>query len=177
MLFCRSWWFSCSGCGTMPQCAGPAGQSPCPGPCVLGKSRRIPTQARCRAAHQLILDAGSWVLDAGRRRITEWFGLEGTLKIIWFQSPCHEQGHLPPAQAAQSSIQPGCEHCQGSASRSPCPPSCLPKRVPALQGGGWGRRVMPGRMDGWTDGQMVFYEAAPGRVTPGCLRGGFSSRG
>jgi len=24
----------------------------------------------------------------------EWFGLEGTLKIIWFQPPCHEQGHL-----------------------------------------------------------------------------------
>jgi len=31
--------------------------------------------------------------------------LEGTLKIIWFQLPCHEQGHLPPDQAAQSSIQ------------------------------------------------------------------------
>jgi len=27
-------------------------------------------------------------------RITEWFGLEGTLKIIRFQPPCHEQGHL-----------------------------------------------------------------------------------
>jgi len=39
--------------------------------------------------------------------------LEGTLKIIWFQSPCHEQGHLPPDQVAQSSIQPGPEHCQG----------------------------------------------------------------
>jgi len=39
--------------------------------------------------------------------------LEGTLKIIWFQPPCHEQGHLPPDQVAQSSIQPGLEHCQG----------------------------------------------------------------
>jgi len=39
--------------------------------------------------------------------------LEETLKIIWFQPPCHQQGHLPPAQGAQSSIQPGLEHCQG----------------------------------------------------------------
>jgi len=51
-------------------------------------------------------------------RIIEWFGLEGTLKIIWFQPPCHEQGHLPPDQAAQSSIQPGLEHCQGGGSHS-----------------------------------------------------------
>jgi len=36
--------------------------------------------------------------------------LEGTLKIIWFQSPCHEQGQLPLDQVAQSSIQPGDEH-------------------------------------------------------------------
>ena len=26
-------------------------------------------------------------------RIIEWFGLEGTLNLIWFQPPCHEQGH------------------------------------------------------------------------------------
>jgi len=51
-------------------------------------------------------------------RIIEWFGLEGTLKIIWFQIPCHEQGHLPPDQVAQSSIQPGLEHCQGGGSHS-----------------------------------------------------------
>jgi len=31
-------------------------------------------------------------------------------------SPCHEQGHLPLDQVAQSSIQPGLEHCQGGAS-------------------------------------------------------------
>jgi len=36
--------------------------------------------------------------------------LEGTLKIIWFQPLCHEQGHLPLDQVAQSSIQPGLEH-------------------------------------------------------------------
>ena len=51
-------------------------------------------------------------------RIIEWFGLEGTLKLSWFQPPCHEQGHLPPAQAAQSSIQPGLEPCQGGGSHS-----------------------------------------------------------
>jgi len=48
----------------------------------------------------------------------EWFGLKGTLKIIWFQFLCHGQGHLPPAQLAQSSIQPGLEHCQGGGSHS-----------------------------------------------------------
>ena len=51
-------------------------------------------------------------------RIIEWFGLEGTLKLMWFQPPCHEQGHLPPAQVAQSSVQPGLEHCQGGGSHS-----------------------------------------------------------
>jgi len=30
--------------------------------------------------------------------------LEGTLKITWFQPPCHEQGHLPLDKVAQSSI-------------------------------------------------------------------------
>jgi len=49
------------------------------------------------------------------RRIIEWKGLEATLKIVWFQRPRHEQGHLPPAQSAQSSIQPGLEYCQGGA--------------------------------------------------------------
>ena len=49
-------------------------------------------------------------------RIIEWFVLEGTLKIIWFQPPCHEQAHLPPDQVAQSSIQAGLEHCQGGGS-------------------------------------------------------------
>jgi len=49
----------------------------------------------------------------GYHRIIEWFGLEGTLKIIWFQPPCHKQGHLPLDQVAQSSIQPGLEHFQG----------------------------------------------------------------
>jgi len=51
-------------------------------------------------------------------RITEWFGLAGTLKITQFQPPCHEQGPLPPAQGAQSSILPGLEPCQGGGSHS-----------------------------------------------------------
>jgi len=51
-------------------------------------------------------------------RTIEWIGLEGTLKIIWFQSPCHGQGHLPLDQGAQSSIQPGLEHFQGGGSHS-----------------------------------------------------------
>jgi len=48
-----------------------------------------------------------------KHRITEWFGLEGTLQIIWFQLPCHGQGHLPLDQVARSPIQPGLEHLQG----------------------------------------------------------------
>jgi len=40
-------------------------------------------------------------------RITERFGLEGTLKTISFQLPCHGQGLLPLDQVAQIPIQPG----------------------------------------------------------------------
>jgi len=43
----------------------------------------------------------------------EWFGLEGTFRIIYFQLPCHGQGHLSPDQVAQSPLQPGLEHFQG----------------------------------------------------------------
>jgi len=50
--------------------------------------------------------------------IIEWFGLEGTLMIIWFHPLCHGQGYLPLDQAAQSSIQPGLGHCQGGGSHS-----------------------------------------------------------
>jgi len=39
-------------------------------------------------------------------RMTEWFGLEGTLLIIQFQHSCHRQGHLPLDQVAQSPVQP-----------------------------------------------------------------------
>jgi len=54
----------------------------------------------------------------------ERFGLEGTLKIIWVQPPCHERGHLPLDQAAQSSIQPGLEHFQGGGIGSNYKMSC-----------------------------------------------------
>jgi len=33
-------------------------------------------------------------------RIRAGFGLEGTLELIWFQPPCHEQGPPPPAAPA-----------------------------------------------------------------------------
>jgi len=33
-----------------------------------------------------------------------WFGLEGTLKIVWFQPPCHEQGHLALDQEQLAAI-------------------------------------------------------------------------
>ena len=46
-------------------------------------------------------------------RITEWFGLEGTLKILQFQPPCRGQGHLPLDQVAQSPMQHDLEHFQG----------------------------------------------------------------
>jgi len=44
--------------------------------------------------------------------IIEWFRLEGPLKIILFQPPCHGQGHLPLHQVAQSPVQAGLEHIQ-----------------------------------------------------------------
>jgi len=40
-------------------------------------------------------------------RIIDWFGLEGTLKVITVRSPCHGQGHLLLDQGAQSPMQPG----------------------------------------------------------------------
>jgi len=48
-------------------------------------------------------------------RLTIWFGLEATLKLIWLHPPAHMQGPLPPAQGAPSPIQPGLEPCQGGA--------------------------------------------------------------
>jgi len=35
------------------------------------------------------------------------------LKDYLVPTPCHEQGHLPLHQVAQSSIQPGLKHFQG----------------------------------------------------------------
>uniref|UniRef100_A0A8C5UH98 Coiled-coil domain containing 78 n=1 Tax=Malurus cyaneus samueli TaxID=2593467 RepID=A0A8C5UH98_9PASS len=55
--------------------------------------------------------------SVGNHRISEWFGLEGTLKLIP-SHPCHGQGHLPLSQGAPSHILPGLVHFQGSGSRS-----------------------------------------------------------
>jgi len=38
-----------------------------------------------------------------------------TSKFIWFQPPCHGQGHLSLDQVAQSSIHPGLEGFQEGA--------------------------------------------------------------
>lgn len=48
-------------------------------------------------------------------RIVDWFGLEVTLKIIYFQPrlPCHRQEHLPLNQVAQRPIPPSLEKVQG----------------------------------------------------------------
>ena len=59
-----------------------------------------------------------WDIWVENHRITGWLGLEGTLKLIQFQPPCHGQGHLPLDQVAQSPVQPGVEHCQGGCSHS-----------------------------------------------------------
>jgi len=42
----------------------------------------------------------------------KWFGLEGTLRIIWFQP------YLPLDQVAQNPVQPGLEHFQRGGSHS-----------------------------------------------------------
>ena len=55
-------------------------------------------------------------MDKENHWIIEWFELEGTLKTIQLQPPCHGQGHLPLDQAAQSLIHPDLEHFQGGLS-------------------------------------------------------------
>jgi len=45
-----------------------------------------------------------------------WVGRE--LKDHLVPNPCRKQGHLPLDQVAQSSIQPGLEHCQGGGSHN-----------------------------------------------------------
>jgi len=68
-------------------------------------------------ASRRLLRLGTQICVCGHR-IMEWFGLEGASKTIWFQPPCHRQGHLPPDQSAEGPIQPGLEHCQGGGSHS-----------------------------------------------------------
>lgn len=54
------------------------------------------------------------------QRITKWPGLEGTLKNMSFQPPCHGQVHLLLGQAAQGFIQSGFGHSQGWGTHSFC---------------------------------------------------------
>lgn len=54
-----------------------------------------------------------WIICTNSlHRIPEFFVLEWTLKIIYFQAPCCGQGHLPPDQIPQSPIQHGLENVQ-----------------------------------------------------------------
>lgn len=46
-------------------------------------------------------------------RTTEWSGLKGPLKVISFQPPCNNQGHLQLDQAAHSLFQPDPKMCPG----------------------------------------------------------------
>jgi len=68
--------------------------------------------------HMLCYPLPSTPMQKINHRITEWFGLEWTSKIIWFQSLCNGQGHLPLELVAQSLIQPSLEHFQGVVIRS-----------------------------------------------------------
>ena len=83
----------------------------------FGRAHVVFLRKACRRTHVhtvFHVHMQMWI----NHRIIERFGLEGTLKIVSFQPPCHEQGHLPPAQGAQSPVQPGLEHCQGGGSHS-----------------------------------------------------------
>ena len=50
-----------------------------------------------------------------QNRITVWFALEGTFKIILLHSPCYRQRYLPLDKIAQSHDHPGLEHLWGCA--------------------------------------------------------------
>lgn len=57
--------------------------------------------------------SGNFILRASfQQRTTKSFGLEMTLKIIYFHPPCHEQGCHTQEQVAQSPIPSGLEHLQ-----------------------------------------------------------------
>jgi len=66
---------------------------------VKGLENRCFSKRWCFKATQLIIE-------------TERFELEGILNMIFFQPPCHGQGHLPLDQVAQSPVQAGLEHLQ-----------------------------------------------------------------
>lgn len=52
-------------------------------------------------------------MELQTHRIMEWFELERTSNIIYFQAPCCGQGHLPLGQVGQYPIQPHLEQFQG----------------------------------------------------------------
>ena len=56
-----------------------------------------------------------FVLQAQSHRVV-WLGRDLIDRLV--PTPCHGLGPLPPAQGAQSPIQPGLEHCQGGGSHS-----------------------------------------------------------
>ena len=77
------------------------------------------TTAHQHCAHHMDTSTASlWALldrffSLHYHRIIEWFELEGTFKGHLVQPPCHEQGHLPLDQVAQSPVQPDLECSQG----------------------------------------------------------------
>jgi len=89
-------------------------------PCTAQTALWEPAWAhtKSRRSQQATSSSNAGGISRGKvvsHRIIEWLGLEGTLKTISFQPLCHEQGHLPLDQVAQSSIQPGLEHCRKGA--------------------------------------------------------------
>ncbi|NXX96025.1 KSR2 Kinase, partial [Centropus bengalensis] len=66
-----------------------------PGFTVLHRSKSHEFQLGHRVDEAHTPNAAQIMAPLHRHRIREWFGLEGTLKIIWFHAPWHVQGHLP----------------------------------------------------------------------------------
>jgi len=83
--------------------------------------RRVPSSQpgtcyRCSWAAALCLSFPACA-EGDHRTIIEWIGLEGTLMFIQ-SNTLPWAGTLPPAQGAQSPVQPGLGHCQGGGSHS-----------------------------------------------------------
>ena len=79
----------------------------------------FPTNGKSDNSYNSNQDLGEKRMEINKElqnyRIMEWFGSEGTFKIIQFQSPCYRQGHFSLDQVAQSPIQPGLECFQEGA--------------------------------------------------------------
>lgn len=72
---------------------------------IIWVMRSHPHLSQATAVHFGEQDPG--LIISKPRIIIEYFGMEGTVKIISFQLPCHGQGHLPLDQVGQSTIQHG----------------------------------------------------------------------